>query len=114
MAVRVFNQHVLSWLAIGLLSLESLLVLEDDRRREIMATEEHKDKTVLYYSLGKVLFDPKFRDRLFDDPERAATSTGLDPCVIEALQGIGREGLEEFVKKYDEALQKAAYNAQFC
>lgn len=75
---------------------------------------DHKDKTVLYYALGKAIFDEKFRERIFDDPQRASDSTGLDICVIGALRGIGREGLEKFVEEYDKALSSAAHNAQFC
>lgn len=75
---------------------------------------EHKDKTVLYYALGKALFDEKFRARIFEDPKRAANSSGLDICVIDSLASLGREGLEGFVKNYQKALKTAAANAHFC
>ncbi len=82
---------------------------EDDPRYQ-----DHKDKTVLYYALGKAIFDKKFRDRVFSDPERAANSTGLDKCVVDGLVAIGRDGLEDFVKNFDQALRSAAMNASFC
>ncbi len=76
--------------------------------------DDHKDKSVLYYALGKAMFDEKFRERIFDDPERAADSTGLDKCIVDALAALGREGLETFVKKFEAELKSAAQNAQFC
>lgn len=76
--------------------------------------QDHKDKTVLYYALGKAIFDEKFRQRLFEDPERAASSTGLDSCVIESLAKIGPRGLDDFVNKFEKALANAALNASFC
>lgn len=76
--------------------------------------QDHKDKTVLYYALGKAMFDSTFRERIFEDPERAANSTGLDKCVVDSLRAIGKEALEGFAKTFDETLQSAAMNASFC
>ena len=76
--------------------------------------QDHKDKSVLYYAFGKVFFDEKFRVRIFSDPKRAANSTGLDKCVVDALAAFGRDGVEDFVKKFNSELGKAAYNATFC
>ncbi len=76
--------------------------------------EDHKDKTVLYYAFGKAIFEKTFRDRIFDDPERAADSTGLDPRLVDVLQRIGRDGLENFAAEFEQFLQEAAENASFC
>lgn len=76
--------------------------------------KDHKDKTVLYYALGKAMFDENFRERIFCDPERAADSTGLDECVVKAIVEIGRDDLEDFVKKTELALTNAATNASYC
>ena len=76
--------------------------------------DDHKDKTVLYYALGKAVFDEAFRERIFKDPERAADSTGLDPCVVKAVANLGRDGIEDFVNKFEDALAAAALNSQFC
>jgi len=77
-------------------------------------SHEHKDKTVLYYALGKAIFDPTFRERIFSDPKRAANSTGLDSCVIDGLAKMGRKALEGFAEKYEKALSSSAMNASFC
>jgi len=79
-----------------------------------ISAHEPKDKAVLYAVMGKAIFDPVFRARIFENPERAASSSGVNVNLIHRIAKLGREAFDEFVEKYEKELKAAAQNAGFC
>ena len=91
---------------------------EFDVRRPVSDAEvnanEPKDKAVLYAVMGKAIFDPVFRARIFKNPDRAASSSGVNVDLIHRVAKLGQKAFDEFVKKYEKELKDVAHNAGFC
>jgi len=73
-----------------------------------------KDISVLEALLGKLIFDARLRNRFFKNPEKVACELGVRKCVADSILAIGKDGINEFCKKYERAILKASSIIIFC
>lgn len=76
--------------------------------------KQPKDISVLETFLGKLIFDASLRSRFFRNPEKVANELGVRKCVADSILTIGKEGINEFCKKYEREILKASSIIIFC